>query len=336
MRYGTALNTMGALLFKDAGKALGKHPESVMSNDLIPLYRFWQPRFWTVWLALGILRLIVALPQPARMACGRGLGRVGHKYVAKRRKIARRNLELCFPELSPAELDALTLKHFESLGMSIIELGMAWWCSYEELDKLWTVEGIEHMHAALEKGRGAIMLSGHLAVTEVSGRALLPLLPPMAAMYRPSDNPMNDQIIRRCRGSSVPDLITKTGIRQLIKTLRNNSPVWYAADQAYEGKGAMLVPFFGEPAMTNAAISQIAKVSGAPVLPFMPLRRDNGRSYEIRFLPPLDEFPSESLENDALRVHKILEARIREAPEQYYWVHRRFKGRPEDYPDPYA
>lgn len=306
-----------------------------MSSKTTPLYRFWQPRFWPAWLVLLILRSIVALPHSWRMACGRALGRLACKLIGRRRETARVNLALCFPDLSAEELNALTSRHFESLGMGVIELGMAWWCSQSELERLVTVSGIEHMHTALEQNKGAIMLSGHFVITEIAGRILQPLLPPMAAMYRPSDNPMNDQIMRRIRGRSVPQLITKTGIRQLIRVLRDNQPVWYAADQAYEGKGATLVPFFGIPAMTNTSITQIARVSKAPVVPFLPCRKDNGAGYEICFLAPLENFPGESAEEDAARVHTILEEHIRNVPEQYYWVHRRFKGRPAEHPDPY-
>ena len=307
----------------------------LMRADLLPLYRFWQPRFWPGWIVIAILRLIVLLPQSARMACGRALGRLAGRFLKTRRHIAEVNLRLCFPELDEEEITALTRRHFESLGMGVVELGMAWWCSDRELEKLITVNGIEHMFRALEDKRGGLMMGGHFAATEISGRALQPLLPPMAAMYRPSDNPMNDQIMRRCRGRSTEQLVTKTGIRTLIKLLRKNYPFWYASDQAFEGKGAALVPFFGQPAMTNTAISQISKVSGTTVIPFFPIRLENGKRYEVNFLPPLENFPSGDAEADALRINKLLEEQIRKMPEQYYWVHRRFKGRPTGHPDPY-
>jgi KDO2-lipid IV(A) lauroyltransferase len=306
-----------------------------MTTDHIPLYRFWQPRYWPTWLVLALLRLIVLLPQPVRMACGRFLGRRAYQLLTSRRKIATRNLELCFPELDAQQITELTHKHFESLGMGVIELGMSWWCSDRVFTELTTVHGLEHAQEALERGRGVVMYSGHFAATEVSGRAIRPLLPPMAAMYRPSDNPMNDQIMRRCRNASTPELITKSGIRNLLKALKANTPVWYAADQAEGRKGTVLVPFFNEPAMTNTAISQIARVSGAPIVPFFPFRMDNGSHYELHFLPALENFPSGDVAADATRGNALLEEHIRKAPEQYYWVHRRFKGRPEGYPDLY-
>jgi KDO2-lipid IV(A) lauroyltransferase len=307
-----------------------------MSTEIVPLYRFWQPRYWPLWCGVVILRCIIMLPQSARMAVGRFLGRLVMRLAGSRRKIASRNLELCFPELDGAARNDLVQKHFESIGMGIIELGMAWWCSDAYMDSIVKLNGIEHLQAALKKGHGVIILSGHFATTEVSGRPVKALLPPMAAMYRPSNNPLTDQLMRRCRGSSTKELISKTGIRQLLKALKANRPVWYAADQAYNRKGTVLVPFFNEPATTNTAISQISKVSKTSVVPFFPFRMDNGKSYTVDILPALDNFPSGDDAADALRINQILEEQIRKAPEQYYWVHRRFKGRPEGYPDPYT
>jgi KDO2-lipid IV(A) lauroyltransferase len=220
--------------------------------------------------------------------------------------------------------------------MGVIELGMAWWCSDTELNKLVRLDGMENLYAALENGNGVVLLSGHFATTEIAGRPLQLLVPPMAAMYRPSKNKLNDQIMRRCRGRSIAELITKSSIRQLLKSLKKNRIVWYAADQAYDRKGTVLVPFFGEPATTNTSVSQICKISRASVVPFFPIRRNNGADYRVDVLPALENFPSGDDEADAVRLNELLEEAIRKAPEQYYWVHRRFKGRPDGHPDPYA
>jgi len=307
-----------------------------MSAEIVPLYRFWQPRYWPLWCGIVIMRLIVLLPQSARMAIGRFLGRLIMRLAGDRRLVADRNLALCFPELDDTARADLLKKHFESIGMGIIELGMSWWCSDRYFDSITTINGLEHIHTALKKGQGVLILSGHFATTEVAGRAIRNSMPPIAAMYRPSNNPFTDQIIRRCRGMSIAQLITKTGVRQLLKVLKANRPVWYAADQAYNRKGTVLVPFFGVPATTSTAISQIGKVSKAPVVPFFPLRWENGKRYSIEILPALENFPSGDDAADAIRINQLLETQIRKAPEQYYWVHRRFKGRPEEYPDPYA
>ena len=307
-----------------------------MTDGLIPLKQFLHPRFWPTWLGIGLLRLIVMLPHGARLAVGRGLGRLVRGLLGSRRRIVRRNLELCFPELDDPEREALESRHFESLGMGVIEVGIATWAPQQEIDAMSSIEGLEHLQAALAGGKGVMMWSGHFAITEISGRILGPHMPPMAAMYRPSKNPLNDQLMRRARGISTAALITKSEVRGLLRALKANQPVWYAADQAYNRKGTVLVPFFGEPATTNTSVSQIAKVSGAPVVPFFPQRLNNGSHYRLRFLPPLEEFPSGDAEADAARLNQLLEDAIRDVPEQYYWVHRRFKGRPEGYPDPYT
>ncbi len=306
-----------------------------MTDGQTPLYKFLAPRFWPTWLGLGLLRLIVLLPQRIRMACGRGLGRLLRRAIGRRRLVVTRNLALCFPELDDAARAALEIRHFESLGMGLIELGMAWWCSSTYIRDNVELIGLEYVDAALAKGNGVLMWSGHFAMAELSGPALAPHVPPIAAMYRPSYNPLNDQIMRRIRGRSIPELISKTSVRGLLRALKDNRPVWYAADQAYNRKGTVLVPFFGEPASTNTAVTQIAKVSNTVIVPFLPLRHANGARYTLEFLPPLENFPGPDAETDAIRLNTLLEGMIRRAPEQYYWVHRRFKGRPEGYPDPY-
>lgn len=306
-----------------------------MSTELTPLRRYWQPRYWPTWVAVALLRLIVWLPQPARMAIGRALGRLAYLLVRNRRHIAERNLEICFPDMPADERQQLAKRHFESLGMGVIELGMSWWLSDAAINRLCEGYGTEHLLTALKQGKGAILLSAHFSSTEITGRLTRQRVPPLAAMYRPSNNPLNDQIMRRIRSRSAAELITKDSIRALLKTLKKNTTVWYAADQAYDRRGTVLIDFFGEPATTNTATSQIAKISGAPVLPYFPVRIDNGKSYRYDILPPLENFPGDDPQADAERLNRLLEERIMVAPEQYYWVHRRFKNRQDGLADPY-
>lgn len=306
-----------------------------MSTPLEPAYRFWQPRYWPTWLGIVLLRLVVWLPHPARMACGRALGRFGNR-VSKRRNIVRRNLELCFPEMPEAEREVLARRHAESLGMSMIELGMNHWCSDAELERLIEVSGTEHLLTALEKGKGVLLLCGHFMYTELGCRMLMKYAPTIAAMYRPSGKPLNDNLMRRCRRQSYDLLITKDNVRRMLRLLRENRPVIYAPDQAYTGKTRALIPFFGVPAATNTATRQIAQISGAPVVPFFTCRLPKGAGYRVELGSALEDFPGESAEADTLRINQLLEEQVLRVPEQYYWVHRRFKGRGPEYPDPYV
>jgi Kdo2-lipid IVA lauroyltransferase/acyltransferase len=301
-----------------------------------PLYRFLAPRFWAVWVALGVVRLLVALPFGVQLAAGRLLGRLGYLGAGARRGIAIRNLELAFPELEETARHQLLLRHFEALGMSIIETGLCWWANDQRLEGMVEVRGFEHVEAALAAGRGAIMLTGHFTTLDLGGR-FLTRRAPVAAMYRPHRNPLFEEIMRRGRERSAKQAFTKQDVRAMIRGLRTNHLIWYAPDQAHRrGKYSAVVPFFGVPAPTNTATSSFARLGGAPVIPFFPVRLPGKAGYRLDILPPLEDFPSDDPAADAARINRLLEERIRLCPEQYLWVHRRFKLAEPDGVDHYG
>lgn len=299
------------------------------------LLQFWQPRYWPLWLGVGLLRLLVLLPFRVQLLLGTAAGRLLYLLLPKRRAVAAVNLRICFPELGEAGRQRLLRRHFAALGMAIFELAMAWWASDRRILGLVHFDGIEHLLDTLKQGHGAVILSAHFSGTELTGRALRIQAPEIAGMYRPFRNPFVDALMMRPRLRALALLIPKNNMRQLIRTLRNGFAVWYAPDQAYRRQYSVLVPFFGEPAMTNAALTHIARLSGSPVVPYLPQRLPGSQGYAVKILPALQDFPSGDLATDARRVMALFEEHIRLAPEQYYWVHRRFKDRPEGYPDPY-
>lgn len=324
------------------------------------LARFWQPRHWPAWIGIGILRLASFLPVRGQLALGRGLGRLLYRLLPGRRRIAAVNLALCFPEQSAADRQELLRRHFESLGMTVMEQGLAWWGSDAFIERHVELVGEEHLEVALATGRRVVLLTGHFASQELTGRAMKLRHPTLAVLYRPSKDPMIDEILRRVRGRSASILIPKQSMRRMIRTLRNGIPVWYAPDQSHRRAMSALVPFFGEPAMTTTALTEIVRLADAVVVPLMPTRlRDDmagqatghgagqgaGQSagqrtgwgrYVLEILPPVAGFPGESPVEDARRINELLEAHVRQVPEQYFWIHRRFKGRPAPLPDPYA
>lgn len=299
------------------------------------LYRFIAPRYWLTWLGLGVLRLTCLLPHRARLAGGRRLGRLIHRLAAKRRAVARRNLALAFPELGEADRNALALRHFEALGMSLVELGLGRWASDAELVALTDIHGTEHLEQAASDGVGVILLSAHFTTLEISGRVLALHSPPFDAVYRRHRNEFLTEILRTGRERSARSTIEKNDIKSMVRSLREGRPVWYAPDQSYNLKQSALLPFFGVPSMTNTATSTLARLGKARVLPYFPRRLDNGR-YELTILPPLEDFPCDDPETDTLRYVELLEQRIRLCPEQYYWVHRKYKNLPAGMPDYYA
>jgi KDO2-lipid IV(A) lauroyltransferase len=305
------------------------------TTSRVPLWRFWQPRYWALWLGLALLRLACLLPYRCQLWLGRRLGGLLRRLLPRRRRVAARNLALCFPALDEGAREQLLREHFASLGIALFELGLAWWASERLLDRLVRIEGLEHLLAAQAAGQGVVVLSGHFPAIEFTGRLARRSLPGLAALYRPHENPFIDQLLRRGR-ERAGRLIPKDSMRQLLRALRTGAPVWYAPDQAHRRQHSALVEFFGVPAMTNTALTQLVKLSGARVVPYLPRRRADGSGYDVRILPALEDFPGESPEADALRVNRLFEEHIRLAPDQYYWVHRRFKGRPPPLPDAYA
>jgi KDO2-lipid IV(A) lauroyltransferase len=208
--------------------------------------------------------------------------------------------------------------------MALIELAMCWWSSDREVRRLLRVEGLENLQAAMGRGRGVIMLTGHFTTLDLGGR-FVTMLAPVAAVYRPHGNPLFDEIVRRGRERSARETIPKQDVRAIIRALRRERAVWFAPDQSHRRRHSAVVPFFGVPAPTNTATSNFARMSGSPVVPFFPVRLPDSRGYRLVILPALEGFPGEDPAEDAARINRLLENEIRKNPAQYLWVHRRFK-----------
>lgn len=224
-------------------------------------------------------------------------------------------------------------KHFESLGIMIIEVGLSWWTSADKLGKLATIRGLEHLENALASGKGVILIAAHFTTLEISGPMLSTFIP-VYAMYRRHENPLINHVMERGRKRHLKNIIPRDDIRTMLRTLKNGEVVWYAPDQGYRGKQSVIAPFFGVPATTNGATSRIAKASGAAVLPLVTYRLEDNSGYLLIISPPLENFPSEDTARDVARINQVIEAQIIRHPEQYYWVHRRFKPT-GDLPDVY-
>lgn len=288
-----------------------------------------------MWLGLGLLRVLVHLPYPWLLKLGSALGRAVRHLPLRQTHVARRNIELCLPSLTEAERERLVARHFESLGIALFETALSWWAPDERVLPLARIEGREHLEAALARGKGAILLAAHFTTLEIGARILASSIP-TNIMYRPSKNAVLEYFLSRNRARRTRRAIPRDDVRTLIKALRDGECVWYAPDQSYRKKGAEMVPLFGIPAATNTATSRVARMTGAAVLPFFVQRLPDGRGYRVIIQPELEDFPSDSPVADAERFNHLIEAQVRRVPEQYLWIHRRFKGLTEDYPDYYA
>jgi KDO2-lipid IV(A) lauroyltransferase len=293
------------------------------------------PRYWPTWLALGVLRIIEPLPYALLMWLGRRIGDVLVRLPLSFVRIARRNLELCFPEKPPAERQQILREHFRSLGCGIFETAISWWSSNARVGRLTQLEGEDNLREALARGRGAILLSAHMTMLEMGARALCDRIP-ANIMYRPTENAVLERFLMGNRGRRAKRAIPRDDIRTLVTALRSNEPVWYAPDQSYRKKGAEMVPFFGIPAATNTATSRLARMTGAAVLPYFPERLPGSKGYRMVIQPALPDFPSDNPAADAQRFNELIEAQVRRLPSQYLWIHRRFKGLTPDYPNYYG
>lgn len=300
-----------------------------------PLYHFWTPDYWPAWAGLGLLRLSCLLPYRWQIATGKAIGRLLHRAAHKRRAIARRNIELCFPELPPEQHSAMALAHFEALGASLVEFALGRWATDRKLLAMTRIEGTEHIREAIGRGFGVILLSAHFTALEISGRVLSLNCPPFDAVFRKNRSDFMTEILRTGRERSARNTIEKNDIKSMVRSLREGRPVWYAPDQSYNQKQSALLPFFGVPSMTNTATGTLARLGNAVAIPFFPRRLPEG-GYVLSILPPLPGVPGDDPVDVTRRYVQILEQQIRVCPEQYYWVHRKFKNRPEPLPDVYA
>ncbi|MDS4039956.1 MAG: LpxL/LpxP family Kdo(2)-lipid IV(A) lauroyl/palmitoleoyl acyltransferase [Candidatus Competibacter sp.] len=298
-------------------------------------WHFLAPRYWPVWLGLVLMKCMAALPFRWQLAVGGQMGRLLGKIARRRRRIAAINLELCFPEWSPAERNTLLEQHFAALGIGLFETAMAWWAPDEKLRGLARVEGAEHLERALAGGKGVILLTGHFTTLELGAR-FITWHQSFHAMYRSHKNPLYEIVMRRERErrSRFPPL-PHEDLRGLLRAFRKGRAVWYAPDQNHGRRNSVFVPFFGIPACTITATSRLAALSGAAVVPYFPRRLAGTAGYEVVILPALEHFPGGDVTADTCRINELLEHYVRRAPDQYLWVHRRFKTRPLGSPSVY-
>jgi Kdo2-lipid IVA lauroyltransferase/acyltransferase len=283
-------------------------------------------------LLLACLKISSKLPYPVLMSMGAFAGRIIFRAAPKRRAIAARNLELCFPDLTNDERHKLLRAHFTSLGRALFESGLAYWARDDRLRPLAKISGLENLQGALSQGRGVILIAGHFTSMELCGR-LLGLEVDYDAVIRPFSNPDINKIVHSGRHRAVRNAIPKKSFRQFLKGLQENRAILITVDQATTASNKVMAPFFSIPAATSVNAARIARKTGAAILPVLWLREADLSAYRIEIGEPLTEFPTNDEMADAIRINSLIEQQIRRAPEQYYWVHRRFKNEPSPYDD---
>ncbi len=285
------------------------------------------PRYWLSWLGFGLLRLISLLPLPVIAMLGTGLGSLVFILMKSRRNIALQNLAICFPDKSDQQIYATAKRCFQLIATTTLSMGINWWASPARLQRLVSYEGKSHYEEAIAQGHNIILLAPHAIALEM-GALLLSRERSMITMYQHTRKKLLNDIVKDRRGRFGGILVERREpLRSLLKLIRSGNPFYYLPDQDAGDKG-VFVPFFGTEASTYPMLSKFAKIGNAVVLPIYTHILPNGAGWRVVIDKPLEHYPSGDEMVDTRRMNEVIEAMIKTAPEQYFWVHKRFKTRP--------
>ncbi len=291
---------------------------------------FCHPKYWLAWLGIFTLFISSFLPYSALLFLGRILGRSATFFAKKRGHIARRNIALCFPELSKKEIDKKVRLNFENSGIALLEMGMAWFWPSWRVRGLLKVRGVEHVEKAIINGQGIIFLGAHFLTLEMGARAV-GLTQPCNAVYRKHSNAVLDYWFYWGRMREHKAMLDRKDFKGMLRALKNADALWYAPDHDYgKHKSSVFAPFFAvDNANTVAGTSTLAKVKNSCVIPVFLKRLPGTEGYELVFYPALENFPSKDIIADTTVTNQQIEKMVLECDDQYMWMHKRFKTRPE-------
>jgi KDO2-lipid IV(A) lauroyltransferase len=278
-------------------------------------------------LGLGVIWLLHWLPLSVLAALGRAAGLLLYLLAGERRRVVLTNFRLCFPDLTEGERVRLARNHFAVFTRSLLEHGILWWGSRKRVLRMIRIEGLEHWQAVAN--RPVIFLAPHFVGLDMGGIRIGAEYR-VVSVYSKQKNPAFDAVLYHGRTRFVmPDLYSRQdGIRPVAKAIKKGLPFYYLPDMDFGERDSIFVPFFGVPAATITGLSRIAALTGAVVVPAVTTQLPGGEGYVLRFHPAWDNFPSGDLAADTRRMNAFIEDRVREMPEQYYWLHKRFKTRP--------
>jgi Kdo2-lipid IVA lauroyltransferase/acyltransferase len=278
-------------------------------------------------LALAIIWLLHFLPLRLLAPLGRAAGMALYALARERRRVALKNLELCFPAWAPGERRRIARRHFQAFAGSFLGQGILWWAPRARVLDLVRVAGIEHWRAV--GGRPVIFLAPHFVGLDMGGIRIGAEYQ-LVSVYSHQKDPLFDAMLYRGRTRFVmPELYSRQqGVRPVVRAIRRGLPFYYLPDMDFGARDSVFVPFFGVPAATITGLARIARLAGAVVVPAVTRQLPDAQGYELTFYPAWEGFPTGDDAADARRMNAFIEERVRETPEQYFWLHKRFKTRP--------
>ncbi|MDT8879705.1 LpxL/LpxP family Kdo(2)-lipid IV(A) lauroyl/palmitoleoyl acyltransferase [Halomonas saccharevitans] len=298
-----------------------------MSTEDTTKTSFAHPRYWPAWLGIGAMYAVAWLPWRLKLWVGKAIGLAAWRLARRRRHITETNIRLCFPERDADQQAALVRESFIANGIGLVETATGWCRDHEHLRHRVVFRGQEHRARLQAQGRGALILGVHFSTLDL-GAALHALYFRADAVQRPHDNPLFDRFMARARAPYFDTILDRYDLRGVVRRIKAGHAVWYSPDQDFGRDASVFAPFFGVEAATVRMTARIARMTGAPVIPLIFHRNPDDRTYTLEYLPPLEDFPSGDEAVDAARVNAVIESAIRRHPEQYLWLHRRFKTRP--------
>lgn len=284
--------------------------------------------YWPTWLNGFILRLITRLPRQWQVCFAQFLGTAAYYVLGQRRRISQTNLKLCFPDLSNSERTAICKKNFVAFGLAITETANSFWPNTRHSEPKLEIKGLEYMEKASAERKGVLVLGAHFTNIDMAGKLFTKHFD-MQAIYRHQKNPIIDRLFTQSRERNFSEAYHRDDTRGIIRALKKGEAIWFAFDQDYGAKKSVFAPFFGIETATINASSKLANINNSAAVFLFSMRAKNNIDHIIEISPPLEDFPSGDDVYDATRINKALEATIRRYPEQYWWLHRRFKTRPE-------
>jgi KDO2-lipid IV(A) lauroyltransferase len=287
-------------------------------------------------LAVFLLWLLHGLPLPLLAAIGRGLGWALFRVAGRRRRIVEINLSLCFPELDDTQRRRLAQAHFQVLARSMLERGMLWWSRPERLQRLIRVEGADTIRELLDAGRPIMLLAPHFVGLDAGGVGIAMRFD-CASLYAEQSSKVFNRLLYQGRKRFGDQLLLSRdeNLRTIVRAMKAGRPFYYLPDINFRTRDSIFVPFFGIPAATVSGLSRLAKLTGAAVVPCATRMLPGGQGYVVEVGQAWDNYPTDDVEADTRRMNVWIEEAVRTMPEQYYWVHRRFKTRPAGEPPLY-
>lgn len=299
------------------------HPSNNQNNPLLS-YKFLAPKFWLMWINIALIATIAKFPFKIALKIGAFLGWLSLKLGHRRRNICNVNLKLCFPELDGKSINNLMRATFRENGIGLIEAAIAWTCDIKKFATQAEIDGLHFLKAAQNEGNGVLLVGAHYSTLEMGG-ALLARYTDLDVTYRKHKNLLFDRFMTNSRRKHYTNVIEREDVRTIARSLRNGNTVWFAPDQDYGKTHSLFAPFFGTEAATIKTTARFARLNNSPTLIFSHHRKKDNSGYILKISPKLLTYPTDDEFANAYQINQHLEARIREFPEQYLWLHRRFK-----------